>query len=724
MSELQDKLRGLRSWLMEVQSEDPSVLRRAQTFIPLTASLLVVSTLSSMVMMLFMSDGPLRQIQLMILVAAATSNLAAIAMARAGRMNWAGATSGCVTIVAFTVAALMENQLILAMGWFYGVGVLLASYAMQPKLLFGVWAFALACLTFAFRILGTPPYGHQELWEPTMGSLLLFITVSSYLHARSTEQIFQQQLDGARQLEVARQEAEQASHAKSAFLANMSHELRTPLNAIIGYSEMLMEEAEDSGEDAMREDLGRIHGAGNHLLSLINDILDLSKIEAGRMELFVEAFDVSELIEQVKQTLGPVVARNQNKLIVRVDRSCGRIASDRTKLRQVLLNLLSNAAKFTHQGTITLTARRVTRGKLRVLEICVGDTGIGMTPEQLSRVFNEFEQADKSTTKEYGGTGLGLALCRRLAHLLEGDIEATSTPHVGSTFTCFVAVEHSETTPEAAAALYEETSQPVDDDLAERPAHAPQATVLLIDDDPDSHALLTRTLGREGFRVLSAKSGDAGLEIIRHGERIDVILLDILMPEENGWQILHKLKHDEHTSHIPVILVSVVDEQQRGLALGASDYVMKPIERARLMGAIERLTQAAPRRDGQSVEVLIVEDDEDTRELLRRMLSTELWKVHEAPNGVQALELLELVQPNIILLDLMMPRMDGFEVLRRLRQDERWRHIPVVIVTAKTLSSDERDFLRRGAVDVLRKGELDQARLVAQARQAVGLSAA
>ena len=296
--------------------------------------------------------------------------------------------------------------------------------------------------------------------------------------------------------------------------------------------------------------------------------------------------------------------------------------------------------------------------------------------------------------------------------------EVSSEVGQGSTFTLYLSVEHSETPADVAASLYAQEPEVTKHASANA---STQATVLLIDDDEDSHALLSRTLSREGFEVLSARSGDEGLALIEAGQDVDVILLDILMPDQSGWQVLHRLKHSAKAHHIPVILVSVVDEQQRGLALGASDYVMKPIERSRLMDAITRLV--APSPEEQGIEVLIVED-EDTRELLRRMLSTELWRVHEAPNGLQALDMLEALQPNIILLDLMMPKMDGFEVLRRLRQDERWSQIPVVIVTAKTLDREESDFLRRGAAQVLRKGELDQARLVAQARQAVGLRAA
>ncbi|MEC9440930.1 MAG: response regulator [Myxococcota bacterium] len=718
------------AWLMDFEIADPTERRRAKTFIPLMGALSASSTLSTLALMLAAPDSPFVDEQLMVVVCSSFSAFVAMMLARAGKMTLAGLVSSCLTPVAFVLAIVSEPSLLAALGWFFGIGSLLASYAMAPRWIFFAWFFGQVCLSVAFRIVGAPEFGVSELWEPTMGMLAILITMASYLHARISEKIFAEQLESARQLELAHKEADnarrqavRASEAKSTFLASMSHELRTPLNAIIGYSEMLIEDFELDGEDVVADDLGRIKGAGVHLLELINNILDLSKIEAGRMDLFIEAVNIQDIVDDIAATMVTAVAKNNNKLVCKVEPSCGRVATDRTKLRQILLNLLSNSSKFTDDGTLTVTARRVTRDGRRVLEFSVSDTGIGMNPEQLERVFESFEQADKSTTKEYGGTGLGLTLCRNLAQMLEGDIEATSEEGVGSTFTFYIATEHSETSAEVSAELYEAPDVANLAGIRER-AEQRDARLLVIDDDPNTHDLLGRTLKREGFTIISALSGEDGIDLLKGGLEVDAILLDILMPEENGWQILHKLKRDALTSDIPVILISVMDEQQRAITLGASDYIQKPFERAHLIESVERLLQERDKSPEQEVEVLIVEDDDNTRDLLQRMLSTEVWSVHTAQDGQRAIEVLGDVEPDIILLDLMMPRMDGFEVLARLRQDTRWSDIPVIIVTAKTLTPAERELLRRGATHVMQKGALEQAQLVAQARQALGLRAA
>lgn len=715
-SSLPAPLIRLKSWLLNVQSDDPSVLRRARTFIPLVSVLLCTSTFSTLGLV-FGAPGPFVEIQLMMIASSLGSNMIAIVLARRGWMNSAGFISGGVSLVAFLIATIMHPTLLLAIGWFYGIGILLASYAMRPKYLVWMWLFAQSCLALSYVFVGAPQHGQSNLWAPTMSTLLLFVTLASYLHSRATEEIFAQQLESARQLDIARAEAEQANRAKSAFLANMSHELRTPLNAILGYSEMLAEEHEDDVPTV--KDLNRIHASGSHLLTLINDVLDLSKIEAGKMDLLIEPFDFEDLVNHIASTVTPLVTRKRNQLHCQIDASCGSVATDRTKIRQIILNIISNAAKFTQAGTITLAARRISRDGRRLIEVAITDTGIGMNPEQLERVFKEFEQADKSTTKEYGGTGLGLALCQRICQLLEGEISATSQPGVGSTFTFTFTAEHSETPQDVAAELAHIGRSPEAhlDSLLESSIPIEDASLLIIDDDPDSHELLRRSLTREGFTLISASSGEEGFELIAQGHHIDVILLDILMPEESGWQVLHRLKNDPLAQHIPVVLMSVIDEQQRGLALGASDYVIKPVNRERLLSSISRLTQLDP--DTHGVKALIVEDDSDTREILSRILHAEHWETATANNGEEALITLETFSPDVILLDLMMPKMDGFQVLGHLRADPRHQHIPVVIVTAKVLTKEEHNFLRKGAAQVLQKGEMNHQMLIEHTRKAI-----
>ena len=488
------------------------------------------------------------------------------------------------------------------------------------------------------------------------------------------------------ELAAARDEAMQATQAKSQFLASMSHELRTPLNAIIGYSEMLHEEAADLGQDDFLPDLQKIQDAGKHLLSLINDILDLSKIEAGKMDVLLEDFEVADLITQVQSVIEPLMAKNANTLVVDCAPELGTMHSDQTKLRQNMFNLLSNAAKFTKAGRITLAARRILQDGDDWLEFKVSDTGIGMTPEQLGRLFQAFAQAEASTSRDYGGTGLGLAITRHFCRMLGGEVTVDSTPGEGSTFTI--------TLPSAVPAAESEVVAPA----AAPAAGVATGTVLIIDDDKAIHDLLQQELAAKGYHVLHAAGGREGLKIAKE-TRPDVITLDIIMPDLDGWSVLKTLKDDPELREIPVLLMTIMGDRDMGFALGAADYLIKPLDREMVLAAVNRHAHSA-----EGAQVLVVDDDWKTRDMLHRTLAKEGWTVAEASNGREAISLLERGRPVLVLLDLMMPEMDGFEVLERMRRDESWRDIPVVVVTAKDLTRAEVDQLNGHVVKVLQKG--------------------
>ena len=501
---------------------------------------------------------------------------------------------------------------------------------------------------------------------------------------------------------AARDAAIEANRAKSTFLANMSHELRTPLNAIIGYSEVLAEEAEELGEENFLEDLERIQSAGRQLLGLINDVLDLSRIEAGKMDLYVESFEIEDIAKDVSATVGPLVEKNKNVLILDIPDDIGGMTSDQTKVRQALINIVTNACKFTTEGEVTLSARRNLFRGAETIVYAVTDTGIGMTPEQLERIFNAFTQADSSTTREFGGTGLGLAITRSICTLLGGKIEVESAVGVGSKFTITLPSDQPDQSEPAAPGLPEP-------DAASAPSWA--STVLVIDDDAVAHDLLRRHLTQHGYRVVGASDGESGIAKARE-IKPDAITLDVLMPGMDGWTVLSRLNEDPETADIPVIMVSMVDDRNVGFSLGAVDFINKPIDRDRLLSVLA--THCA--RSNRRPRVLIIEDDAGNRDVLRRILTREAWDIVEAEHGAEGLEQLTKGRPDIVLLDLMMPVMDGFEFLKKIRENEAWSDLPVVVVTAKTLSEDERTALDGRIEQLIQKGDHLQAVLASMNR--------
>ncbi|MEZ0324976.1 MAG: response regulator [Fimbriimonas sp.] len=482
----------------------------------------------------------------------------------------------------------------------------------------------------------------------------------------------------------AKETAEEANRTKSLFLANMSHELRTPLNAILGYSEMLQEEAADQGIQEFLPDLEKIHVAGKHLLSLINDILDLSKIEAGKMELYLETFSIPKLISEVVQTIQPLVNNNSNRLTVMCSPELGTMRADMTKVRQSLFNLLSNAAKFTHAGAIELSVSREMMEDREWIWFRVSDTGIGMTPEQLVKLFQTFSQADASTTRKFGGSGLGLALTRRFSQMMGGDVTVNSVSGESSTFTIKVPaivseLEHADVTlPGQAATKLTQSSHSESGE-----AGIKGKCVLVIDDDSVQRELMRRYLTAEGFTVDTARDGEEGLRLARQIKPL-AITLDVMMPGMDGWTVLTHLKADPELHSIPVIMLTMMDDRKRGYALGADNYMTKPVDRKGLAELLKRYTC-----EGNACSVLLVEDDADTREMMRTMLERSGWVVSEAENGRVALSEIEKSIPTLILLDLMMPEMDGFEFAAEMHKHAEWRDIPIVVLSAKVLTADD-----------------------------------
>ena len=503
--------------------------------------------------------------------------------------------------------------------------------------------------------------------------------------------LFDEIQEKSRQLEM-------ASQHKSQFLSSMSHELRTPLNAIIGLTEMMVSNATRFGTEKAQEPLRRVSGAGTHLLGLINQILDLSKIEAGKLELTVETIPLAPLIDEVVGTARQLADQNKNRLIVEGHDAPATLNVDAMRLRQILLNLLSNACKFTKEGEVTLRFRTIIDGRSWV-EFAVSDTGIGMTPEQQTKLFQEFSQADASTARQYGGTGLGLAITRKLAQMMGGDVTVASEQGKGSVFTVRLPAGADSMTADSVGLGGSE------------PAVA--GWILVIDDDAIARDLIADNLKLAGFSVVTAAGGLEGLKLARDLRPL-AITLDVMMPDLDGWSVLAALRQDVELAEIPVIMVTILDERRRAAELGAAGYLTKPIDRQRLQRMIERFR--APTRPTR---ILMVEDDELQRERVRGWLEGQQWIVQEAENGRQALASLQAAKPDLILLDLMMPEMDGFAVVAALQKERAWRDIPVIVITSLDLDAKDRERLSSGVQSVLVKEMFQPADLINHIRQLV-----
>ncbi|HPR64414.1 MAG TPA: response regulator [Thermoanaerobaculia bacterium] len=512
-----------------------------------------------------------------------------------------------------------------------------------------------------------------------------------------------------RELDEANFQIRHADKMKSQFLANMSHELRTPLNSIIGFSEILISRLESELSDKYLKFLSNIHTSGIHLLGIINDLLDLSKIEAGRMEVNAEKFPLEGVIHGVCTVMKGMAAKRNISFEVDLPEHLPPLHADPVKVKQMLYNLLSNSVKFSpDDSTITIRGSHVEAGESALgvdsISIQVVDRGIGIAPENHDMIFQEFSQVDNAPTRQFQGTGLGLALVRRFVELHKGTIQVDSAVNQGSTFTIllpsrFIA-DGSSREPETALPVVTTTALP---------------RILVVEDDPDAYERISKDLAVAHFIPVRAKNGEEAVRLARLIKPA-AITLDIILPDIDGWEVLKRLKQDGTTRNIPILIVSMVENQDLAVALGADDYFLKPIEGESL---VKRLTQLVPPESTRSARILLIDDDSAVHEMVEALLEPIGFRLDHAYNGKEGLELASQNPPSLIMLDLMMEGMDGFDVAAVLRNDPRTSYLPILVLTAKDLTEAERKRLHGKINGLLQKGSSGPQELISSVKHLV-----
>ncbi|MBL7958736.1 response regulator [bacterium] len=582
--------------------------------------------------------------------------------------------------------------------------------------------------TYTFRVKGT---NNDGLWNETGAAVTIVITpafwntwwfrisiilligwaVVGYYRSRVTAVQKQNEIleikveERTKSLREMNSKIIETDRLKSEFLANMSHELRTPLNAIIGFSELLQDEMKERATPDQMQSLQDIHHSGKHLLQLINDILDLSKIEAGKMELNQEYFEVPQLLDTIKRTVAPLLDKKSQVLEIRVDGEM-KIFADLNKIKQVIINLLSNAIKFSSPGTVIgIESIILYNGRQPVFQLAVKDNGRGIPKEFHDVIFDEFRQVDGSSTREDQGTGLGLALCRRLIEMHGGKIWVESELNKGSKFVFLI------------------PQRPNGDETALKPTIEKgdvfdNNIILIIEDDFQSANLIKRFLELEGYRTIHINNGTDALAETRKIRPL-AITLDIMLPGKDGWEVLQELKSDPATRGIPVFIVSVTDNKDLAYSLHADDYFIKPLDRDLLIEKINKLKKSKKRKKNVS-QILVVDDDEKALILTGTFLEKEGFDVDRAKNGVEALRKINSSKPDLLILDLMMPQMSGFEVVDVMRQDPNLKEIPIIILTAKELTKKEKDILSGQVRCLMQKASYSTDDLLYEIKRVIG----